>query len=100
MEKQKYLDPKFALSLYPLMKFLKLKYGFAGSSAGNSLRSMSQIGGTLTHYTLNEELSMCSFRSTDNKMSANWSLINTVRQKEKYSMVEQEKEEDDDDECE
>jgi len=39
MEKYKYLEPKFSMHLYPLMRFLKDRYGFSASSTNTSFYS-------------------------------------------------------------
>ena len=41
LEKEKFQEPKFVLSLFPLMKFLKARYGFDGSATSTSFYSSS-----------------------------------------------------------
>lgn len=35
MDKHKYLEPKFSMSLYPVIKYLQKKYGGGGSTMSN-----------------------------------------------------------------
>ena len=71
MEKQKYLEPKFAISLYPLIKFLKNKYGLHSNSTTTiSFYSQSQRGGVIhpnKDFSLSDDLSMSSFMSTETR---------------------------------
>jgi hypothetical protein len=41
MEKNKYLEPKFSYTLYPLLKLLRSKYEHYGSSSQTSMISQS-----------------------------------------------------------
>ena len=112
MERTKYLEPKFALSLYPLIKFLKGKYGFYGTTTSTSFYSLSQHEGggpgaglgnqahlnmtaasNLTKdYPLLDNLSMNSLVSADTRK-----IALTQRGLGTLSMKEQDKEDDDED---
>ena len=64
MEKSKYLEPKFALTLFPLMKFTMAKYKNTLNSGTASMFSYSNKGGTKT-YSFNDELSISSLLSNE-----------------------------------
>jgi hypothetical protein len=46
MEKTKYLEPKFAITLFPLLKFLMIKFKNGMNSDPGSIYSYSLKGGT------------------------------------------------------
>ena len=73
MDKNKYLEPKFSTSIYPIVKFLHKRYP-AGSAITNiSMLSQSQRGGgpplglyTGIHSNFNDSNSLSSYLSQDN----------------------------------
>ena len=67
MEKTKYLEPKFALSLFPLFKFLVGKYKNSIISDPASIYSYSMKGGTNNNYSINDEVSISSLLSNETK---------------------------------
>lgn len=50
LEKSKSIEPKFTISLFPLVKFLKNRYGLYGSTTSTSFYSQSQYGGPIKDY--------------------------------------------------
>ena len=47
MDKQKYLEPKFSTSIYPVIKFLHKRYGLKGMFTNISKTSISQREGVM-----------------------------------------------------
>jgi hypothetical protein len=101
MEKLKYLDPKYMPTLYPLMKFLKTKYGGFGSDDSdneNNLLQASSFKGLPNNYSLKDDVSLSSLMSqSDSTARSHLSKMKLTSFKipEQFSMEEQDHEEDD-----
>ncbi len=65
MDKQKYLEPKFSTSIYPVMKFLHKRFGFKGAETNISKLSGSQRDGSAIGMAINDTNSLCSLISNE-----------------------------------
>ena len=65
MDKQKYLEPKFSTSIYPVMKFLHKRFGFKGAHTNISKISVSQRDGSPIGMAINDTNSLCSLISNE-----------------------------------